>query len=396
MKTDRPWLEPMVAVLGAILDDRKATYVSCPITSGKRLYEFNLSHGVSCTADDVQFRDPLRRYVIEPNLEDQRKLIAKVRHQIAAPILNPAKLPSLPGWRQGDYYFLWELTIRSYVQQAVFADGWEYSSGCTHEYLVAHRVGVRCFDTHMEPLPLGKAESLIQSAISDLRNRGADASFLELNHRELCRSRKTAYIDFEPTTRLPQARGRSDELNWLVAMLDCVLDQHSAVCVGSPICGGQEYFKWAETAYRYGAIQMGGDFQEVVPSVLEANIKHALAFGQQVRDDVGHYRVVEPIRSGLIDTTADRQFERFWLKVLSRFCNELRLADDWPLSVGCAREFQMAARVGLTVRNARGHPLTIEDGSRLLADSIARMKRAGFHSGPFQSVMDDLARPVAS
>jgi hypothetical protein len=58
--------------------------------------------------------------------------------------------------------------IERYAGTVVFADGWEYSSGCAWEFLTAVRVGARLLREDLEPLTIEEGERLIRDAIAAL------------------------------------------------------------------------------------------------------------------------------------------------------------------------------------------------------------------------------------
>jgi hypothetical protein len=88
-------------------------------------------------------------------------------------------MPDMPGWSQDDYHSFWGSVIENYAGRVFFMKGWNYSSGCTYEFLVAHRSGARVLDQASRPLSVAKGQEMIHAAIEELRNRGLPIDQLE-------------------------------------------------------------------------------------------------------------------------------------------------------------------------------------------------------------------------
>ena len=83
-------------------------------------------------------------------------------------MIDPTALGDVPGWAQSDYHRFWVGVIERYARTVVFLDGWEYSSGCTHEFLAAIRVGAELLRQDLAPLRLDEGERRIRAAIAAL------------------------------------------------------------------------------------------------------------------------------------------------------------------------------------------------------------------------------------
>src|SRR5437867_3997010 len=129
--SDRPEFAWMLDMIAAVTGDRKATYVSVPITTGPRLVDWfrELSRRGDPLPDPrrPEGNEERRRLVIEPNLRDARSIVETVRRNREGPVIDPSLLRDVPGWRQEDYVALWEVVIERFAERLVFADGWNYS-----------------------------------------------------------------------------------------------------------------------------------------------------------------------------------------------------------------------------------------------------------------------------
>jgi hypothetical protein len=209
---DRPEFAWMLDMLGAALGDRRATYVSVPITTGPRLVEWyrQLAEQGRPLPDPrrPEGNDERRQAVIEPNLRDAAAFVAEVRRRVGSPspgqgsawsyvglewafggapaqagdgtaVIDPSRLRDVPGWRQEDYIAFWEAVIERFAGRVVLAQGWNYSFGCAHEFLYAVGRGLPTLDADIKPLPRAAGLELIRQAAQKLAGCGADISFLE-------------------------------------------------------------------------------------------------------------------------------------------------------------------------------------------------------------------------
>ena len=69
----------------------------------------------------------------------------------------------------------------------LLGEGWEYSRGCTFEYLTAVRSGIEAFDADFCPISLERGIASIAGAIACMKRLGQDVDFLETIWRELSR-----------------------------------------------------------------------------------------------------------------------------------------------------------------------------------------------------------------
>jgi hypothetical protein len=79
-------------------------------------------------------------------------------------------------------------------------DGWEFSTGCTFEYLVAFTEGLPTFDAEAAPLDLESATARVAAALAVLHGDGLDAHALAgyLSHLQELTSTRFARGPAEP------------------------------------------------------------------------------------------------------------------------------------------------------------------------------------------------------
>jgi hypothetical protein len=162
---------------------RKAIYCSSELTTGVRLYTAILNNG--CT-DRHQLRDKmgtewLRDNVFVHNETAANTFAASVQERQKHTTISPACL-FVPEWGQHDYLSFWESLIKTRICEVWFNENWQYSNGCTFEYMAATAAGIPTLDKDGGPLEAVEARDLIQRAIAELDTKGIDTSKLR-EHR---------------------------------------------------------------------------------------------------------------------------------------------------------------------------------------------------------------------
>lgn len=151
---------------------RSATYVSSPLTTGPRAFEW---HRRNCApVDATSFHDD----VIEPNRSDAANFVRVLREREGHVIIDPTALPDVPGWTQPDYRYFWGRVIEEFCIEVVFRDGWQFSSGCAYELLVAWRSDCRLLREDGRALEIADALTLLDDAIGEIERHGVATEFL--------------------------------------------------------------------------------------------------------------------------------------------------------------------------------------------------------------------------
>jgi hypothetical protein len=159
-------------IYGSALAEHSAVYCSVPVSSGRRFVDWatanSQNHG-SIDSAQASEADAHLQYVIRPNCAAAARLVERLRREYAAPVVNPAELPTISGWRQTDYRQFWLEFIGRFVQTVVMAEGWEYSIGCCYEFLHAHTLSLNVVDESGTVLPLSKGLSMIERGMKELQ-----------------------------------------------------------------------------------------------------------------------------------------------------------------------------------------------------------------------------------
>ena len=154
------------------------TYLSVPITSGKRLLDYWIEK-----KEQTKFQtglinsDEHKNKVVLPNLIHAEEVAKKVRSSNQL-LIDPSQFDDVDGWGQDDYRVFWARVIENFVSKVIFVDGWNYSNGCAYEFLIAQRFGIPKFSESGVSLKLEDGIELISMAITQMDESLMDATFL--------------------------------------------------------------------------------------------------------------------------------------------------------------------------------------------------------------------------
>ena len=370
----------IAAVLGSILNGRSATYASGPITSGKRLYELQFARSQGLVGD---FTAELQRTVIEPNLQEWKVFMSEVRVRYPDGVIDPSKMPFLPEWKQLHYYKLWEEVICSYVHIAIFADGWEYSSGCAHEFAIAAQSGALIVNARGEELSRSAAARLIADAISEIQSRGLYAPFLRAKLYELECGTPVAF------NALDWPSG-GDQVKTATSLLGCILTRGSATYVCSPLRDGIRYLEWLRD-FGTGE-QKGGVIQQdsFVERVTMPNCEEHARLVDRVRRTVSHL-VIDPLPL-VSDQWTQSESSRLRRNVIEQLTERVVLGEGWQYSVISVEDFCAAIRSGVAVVDSDGNRVPIERGTSMIRSGKHLAEELGVKIPGLDLALDELSR----
>jgi hypothetical protein len=184
-------IDSLLNMLGTVIADRSAVYVSTPITSGQRFAEWSSTRDVEFDLSHPETYLEFKREVLDPNSEHARGIIENLRGLFSRALIDPTALMDIVDWTQDDYRVLWGRVIELYAQTVVFLDGWQFSNGCTYEFFVANRMTPKpaILSENLQPLPLEEGISLLNKAIFELQKSKLPTVFLQHAQTELTKLR---------------------------------------------------------------------------------------------------------------------------------------------------------------------------------------------------------------
>ena len=171
----RTWQEEvdmLLSMIDCLVLDREAVYASSEFTTGTRFYDLCRRYGVR-TGEELKKKLGKEYYsqLLLPNKEEGIRFARRVRELGSSLVLTPNPFVA-PGWSQLEYLGFWDEVIAKKCRAVYFNQGWEFSNGCTFEYLVGLKAGIPLFDYRNEPLQPAAAKAMISTAIESLEKEG--------------------------------------------------------------------------------------------------------------------------------------------------------------------------------------------------------------------------------
>jgi uncharacterized protein DUF4406 len=164
-----------VSSVDSIVSDRKATYLSTPVTGGLAQFEFLKKHGLKSREDmNPNQHKEFASEVVAKNLEDAAEAANNVRVANNEFVINPGRLGAMKSWKQGDYMSLWLKTMDD-VDVVTMRDGWELSTGCVLEARKGFDLGVPVRTQSGEILSQDQALLIVEKGERKVRNMGFES-----------------------------------------------------------------------------------------------------------------------------------------------------------------------------------------------------------------------------
>lgn len=158
------------------LHGEPATYVSTPITTGLSLLRWR-AHARDGGSENNNGEAEVKSRVMRENRAALEPLLQALNMRAGRVIIDPTEL-SEAQWKQGDYHRYWIEVIARFAGDVVFADGWNYSTGCSIEYAAAHLLRLPTYDSSLRPLPSSKAAQLLHEGAVIVEAASSDATAL--------------------------------------------------------------------------------------------------------------------------------------------------------------------------------------------------------------------------
>jgi hypothetical protein len=176
-------IDALIELLRGVFQTRSALYVSVPITSGRRFLEWYSSFQER-SGQTENYQAGHLNHVIAPNRSAAAALVKRAR-EISSVVIDPTAVDHIEGWTQGDFRTAWARVIEEFARTVMFADGWEFSNGCSYEFLIAKKAGLQALDESLRPIDLQTGLSMIRRATDELLSGGLAVEFLRGIERDL-------------------------------------------------------------------------------------------------------------------------------------------------------------------------------------------------------------------
>jgi hypothetical protein len=156
----------LLDALRSVVDGKSATYVAGPLATG-RLYYDELVAG-TLSAENVR----------RSNESAMREFVRTLRARAARPVIDSGVL-RVSHWSPGEHGAFFLRVVAELCRDAVFMDGWEFSSGATKEFVFAQEQGIRCLDSAEKAISREQGHQFIQAAMQTVRQAGGDPHVFE-------------------------------------------------------------------------------------------------------------------------------------------------------------------------------------------------------------------------
>ena len=150
-----------------------ALYVSSPLTTGQRAFDWHRVNGARGAITSVE--EDFESTVVNSNRVAAAEYVEGLRATHHGCVIDPTALDDVPSWTQSDYRYFWGRVIDDHASAVIFRNGWEHSSGCAYEFLVAARKGIPLFREDMTPLTTEDGLEALRSAVT---SGAADRQFV--------------------------------------------------------------------------------------------------------------------------------------------------------------------------------------------------------------------------
>ena len=190
IKSNNPQFATLFTAMECVFNGENAIYCSSELTSGLRAFNEMRKQKVKTSAElKVKLGSEWFPTIFGPNIELANKFAESVRRAEDGKMLviTPAPL-KVEDWGQPEYNGFWtELLHSKRIESVRFNEDWQYSNGCTTEFVEAHAAEVHTLDVKREIITRDAAIELIAAAIKKFAD--LDTSLLQQNLDRLVATR---------------------------------------------------------------------------------------------------------------------------------------------------------------------------------------------------------------
>lgn len=191
---------------------------------------------------------------------------------------------------------------------------------------------------------------------------------------------------------LTHKSANNSSISIMLEVYKSVSDANGIFYCSAPITSGKRYINWLE---RIG--QQFIDIDKVSESyreshfkeVIEPNRKHANQIIQRLRQQTGKV-VVDPTALPYIPDWTQQDWRFFWQQVIERYVTMTFFIDDWQYSNGCAYEFLVSQKKGISVFDENQKILSLAKGVNLIREAIFRLQQRGATTTFIEEVLKDI------
>jgi hypothetical protein len=176
----------LFTAMECVLNGESAIYCSSELTSGRRAFLESRKYQVKSSEELKKERGGAWFYqnIFAPNAKLTNEFAERVRQDEVGKtlVITPAPLDCklLWNWKQPEYNGFWtELLHSKRIESVRFNEHWQYSNGCTTEFVEAQEAEVHTLDAKKEIITPDTAIEMIAAAINEFAD--LDTSLLQQN-----------------------------------------------------------------------------------------------------------------------------------------------------------------------------------------------------------------------
>lgn len=132
----------------------------------------------------------------------------------------------------------------------------------------------------------------------------------------------------------------------------CLIGDGRVVYVSGPITTGLRWIEALEKGVQHGR------------SVIDSNCETIRLAAKRLRQETNEF-VLEPA-SLHVESWSQDDYLALWTMLIERHASAVAFVDGWPYSIGCALEFERAARHGISTRTVDGRAISREIGTAMI------------------------------
>jgi hypothetical protein len=161
--------EALLLAFECVESERNATYISGPITTGRRFIHWYSSRGYHLDPDSAEYREAMIEHVVRPNEEDLLRLVKQTRQSSKTVVIEPTHL-KLQSWSQAEFHHFWEEVLERFCRRMIVVDGWQYSAGCAVEFRHAILLGLPVKDVQGQEITASSGAALLIAAAGEVKS----------------------------------------------------------------------------------------------------------------------------------------------------------------------------------------------------------------------------------
>lgn len=181
----------------------------------------------------------------------------------------------------------------------------------------------------------------------------------------------------------PPRTERISEIHLMLALLDCLIPNRSAVYASAPVTSGRRYY---ESLKNLGTNERDAEF---IKQIVQLNRNDAVLFVQSLRERFPI--VIDPTILRDITDWSQEEYRVLWSEVIEKYVNKAVFIYEWEYSNGCCFEFLCAKRVGVETMDHDMNPLSLRQASRLIQSALGNLNIES-HSAFRRSVLHELKK----